>query len=40
MALGDAQRLPTYQRRWFIERTQKEIEAINKAMKDAQKKGR
>jgi len=41
MSLGDAQRLPTYQRRWFIERTQKEIEAHNKAIKDAQsKKGR
>lgn len=41
MALGDAQRLPTYQRRWFIERTHKEIEAVNKAIKDAQtKKGK
>ena len=41
MSLGDAQRLPTYQRKWFIERTQKEIEAVNKAIKDAKtKKGR
>jgi hypothetical protein len=41
MSLGDAQRLPTYQRKWFIERTQKEIDAMNKAIKEAQtKKGR
>lgn len=39
MSLSDAQRLPTYQRRWFIERTQKEIEAMNQAVKDANKKG-
>jgi len=41
MSLGDAQRLPTYQRRWFIERTKKEIDAINEAIKEAKsKKGR
>jgi hypothetical protein len=36
MSLGDAQRLPTYQRIWFIERTNKEVESINNEMKKAQ----
>ena len=28
MSLGDAQRLPIYQREWFLERTLKEMKAI------------
>jgi len=39
MSLSDAQRLPTYQRKWFIERTQKEIEAMNQAVQNAKQKG-
>jgi hypothetical protein len=37
MALSDAQRLPVYQRRWFIERINKEIKAIDEEMKKASK---
>lgn len=37
MALGDAQRLPTYIRHWFIERTGKEIKAMNEAIEKASK---
>ncbi len=36
MSLSDAQRLPTYQRKWYIERTTKEIEKMNEAIKSAQ----
>jgi hypothetical protein len=36
MSLSDAQRLPTYQRIWFMERTNKEVEAINNEVKRSQ----
>lgn len=38
MSLSDAQRLPTYQRIWFIERTIKEVESMNEEIKKASSK--
>ena len=40
MSLADAQRLPTYQRLWYIERTNNEIEAMSKEIEAAKKKGK
>jgi len=40
MSLGDAQRLPVYQRTWFIDRTGKELENIAKAIESEQRKAK
>lgn len=40
MSLADAQRLPVYQRRWFIQRLIKEYEEEKKANEKAMRKGK
>jgi hypothetical protein len=37
MGISEAQRLPIYQRKWFIERTIKEFKEIKKAVDKASK---